>query len=84
VVARRAERLAALAGEIRASGGAAPIVIPCDLNNPMPATNRRRPWPPKEWRSSSSSNNAGFGLFGTRIELDRTEQLGIIAVTFAR
>jgi hypothetical protein len=25
-------------------------------------------------------NNAGFGLFGNAIELDRTEQLGIIAV----
>jgi len=31
LVARRADRLQALAGEIGASGGAAPIVIPCDL-----------------------------------------------------
>src|SRR5258706_10316590 len=31
LVARRADRLAALAGEITASGGTAPVVIPCDL-----------------------------------------------------
>ena len=31
MVARRADRLTALAGEIVAAGGAAPIVIACDL-----------------------------------------------------
>jgi uncharacterized protein len=31
LVARRADRLERLAGEITASGGAAPITIPCDL-----------------------------------------------------
>ena len=34
LVARRADRLAALAAEISASGGAAPIVIACDLGQP--------------------------------------------------
>ena len=34
LVARRADRLAALATEIAAKGGAAPIVIPCDLEQP--------------------------------------------------
>ena len=34
LVARRADRLAALAGEITAKGGAAPIVIACDLEQP--------------------------------------------------
>ncbi|MGL1488904.1 SDR family NAD(P)-dependent oxidoreductase, partial [Vibrio parahaemolyticus] len=31
LVARRADRLTALADELGAKGGAAPIVIPCDL-----------------------------------------------------
>ena len=34
LVARRADRLAALAGEITSAGGAAPIVIACDLEQP--------------------------------------------------
>src|SRR3981189_1291653 len=34
LVARRADRLAALATEIGTSGGAAPMVIPCDLEQP--------------------------------------------------
>ena len=46
----------------------------------MPATRLPRPWPPKASRSSIVVNNAGFGLFGHAIELDRAEQLGIIDV----
>ena len=34
LTARREDRLTALAAEITASGGAAPIVIPCDLQQP--------------------------------------------------
>src|SRR5947209_18668738 len=34
LAARRADRLAALAGEITSAGGAAPIVIACDLEQP--------------------------------------------------
>jgi len=34
LVARRADRLTALAAEIAAAGGAAPVVIPCDLGQP--------------------------------------------------
>ena len=34
LVARRADRLAALAGEIASAGGSKPIVIPCDLEQP--------------------------------------------------
>ena len=34
LVARRADRLEALAAEITAAGGPAPIVIPCDLVQP--------------------------------------------------
>ena len=34
LVARRADRLTTLADEIASAGGAAPIVIPCDLEQP--------------------------------------------------
>ena len=46
----------------------------------MPATRSPRPWPPKGVEVEYVVNNAGFGLFGHAIELDRAEQLGIIAV----
>ena len=34
LLARRSDRLTALAAEITAAGGAAPILIPCDLEAP--------------------------------------------------
>jgi len=79
LVARRAERLAALAGEIRASG-AAPIVIPCDLEQPDAGDKIAAALAAEGVEVEFVVNNAGFGLFGNAIELDRTEQLGIIAV----
>ncbi len=72
LVARRAERLAALASEIKASGGAAPMVIACDLDAAALAA--------EGVEVEFVVNNAGFGLFGNAVELDRAEQLGIIAV----
>ena len=80
LVARRADRLTALATEIAAAGGAAPIVIPCDLEQPTPATRLPRAWPPQGVEVEYVVNNAGYGLFGNAIELDRADQLGIIAV----
>ncbi len=80
LVARRAERLAALAGEIRASGGAAPIVIPCDLEQPGAGDKIAAALAAEGVEVEFVVNNAGFGLFGNAIELDRAEQLGIIAV----
>ena len=46
----------------------------------MPATRSPRRWPPQGVEVEYVVNNAGFGLFGHAIELDRAEQLGIIAV----
>jgi short-subunit dehydrogenase len=77
---RREDRLVALAAEIAASGKVAPIVIPCDLEQ-LGAT--------EEIAAALSAagvevdyvvNNAGFGLFGPSIKLDRAAQLGMIAV----
>src|SRR5258705_1027 len=80
LVARRAERLAALAGEIRASGGAAPIVIACDLEQPDAGDKIAAALAAEGVEVEFVVNNAGFGLFGNAVELDRAEQLGIIAV----
>ena len=80
LVARRVERLAALAGEIRASGGAAPIVIACDLERPDSGDKIAAALAAEGAEVEFVVNNAGYGLFGHAIELDRAEQLGIIAV----
>ena len=80
LVARRADRLAALAAEITASGGAAPLVIPCDLEQPDAGDKIAAALAAQEVEVEFVVNNAGFGLFGNAIELDRAEQLGIIAV----
>ena len=80
LVARRAERLAALAGEITASGGAAPIVIACDLEQPDAGDKIAAALAAEGVEVEFVVNNAGFGLFGNAVDLDRAEQLGIIAV----
>jgi short-subunit dehydrogenase len=80
LVARRAERLATLAGEIATAGGAAPIVIPCDLEQPDAGDKIAAVLAAEGVEVEYVVNNAGFGLFGNAIERDRAEQLGIIAV----
>jgi short-subunit dehydrogenase len=80
LVARRADRLAALADEITAAGGAAPIVIACDLEQPDASDRIAAALTAEDVEVEYVVNNAGFGLFGQAIELDRAEQLGMIAV----
>jgi short-subunit dehydrogenase len=78
LVARRADRLATLAGEIAAGGGAAPIVIACDLEQPDASDKVAAALAAEGVEVEYVVNNAGFGLFGNAIELDRAEQLGMI------
>jgi short-subunit dehydrogenase len=80
LVARRADRLEALAGEIGASGGAAPIVIPCDLEQADAGDKIAAALAAAGVEVEYVVNNAGFGKFGRAIKLNRAEQLGIIAV----
>jgi short-subunit dehydrogenase len=80
LTARRADRLMQLAGEITAAGGAAPIVIPCDLEQPDATDKIAAALAAENVEVEYVVNNAGFGLFGQAIELDRAEQLNIIAV----
>jgi short-subunit dehydrogenase len=80
LVARRADRLEKLAGEIVAKGGATPIVIPCDLEQPDAGDKIAAALAAAGVEVEYVVNNAGFGKFGRAIEIDRAEQLGIIAV----
>ena len=80
LVARRADRLTALAGEITAAGGAAPIVIPCDLEQPDGGDKIAEALAAAGVEVEYVVNNAGFGVFGHAVKRDRAEQLNIIAV----
>ena len=80
LVARRADRLETLAGEIVAAGGAVPIIIPCDLEQPDAGDKIAAALAAEGVEEEFVVNNAGFGLFGNAVEMDRAQQLGIIAV----
>jgi uncharacterized protein len=80
LVARRADRLKTLSGEITAAGGATPIVIPCDLEQSDAGDKIAAALAAEGVEVEFVVNNAGFGLFGNAIEMDRVEQLGIIAL----
>src|SRR4030088_101886 len=80
LVAGREHRLSALAEEITAAGGAAPIVIPSDLEQADAGDKIAAALTAAGVEVEYLINNAGFGLFGRAIERDRVEQLGIIAV----
>jgi short-subunit dehydrogenase len=80
LVARRADRLANLAAEIAAAGGAAPIVIPCDLEQPDSGAKIAAALSAEGVEVEYLVNNAGYGLFGNAVDRDREGQLGIIAV----
>jgi short-subunit dehydrogenase len=78
LVARRADRLASLAGEIVAAGGAAPIVIPCDLGQSEAGDKIAAALAAEGVEVEYVVNNAGFGLFGEAVKLSRAEQLGMV------
>jgi uncharacterized protein len=80
LVARRTDRLEALANEIKTAGGAAPIVIPCDLAQPDCGDRIAEALTASGVEVEYIVNNAGFGVFGRAIQRDRSNQLEIIAV----
>ena len=80
LVDRRADRLTTLASEIVAAGGTTPILIPCDLEHSDACDKIAAALTTEGVEVEFVVNNAGFGLFGNAIELDRAEQLGILAV----
>lgn len=80
LVARRTDRLTALASEITAAGGAAPVIIPCDLKQPDCGDRIAEALAANDVEVDYVVNNAGFGLFGRAVQRDRADQLDMIAV----
>jgi short-subunit dehydrogenase len=80
LVARRADRLTALASELTAAGRAAPIVIPCDLVQADCGDKIAESLAAAGVEVEYVVNNAGFGLFGKAVQRDRADQLEMIAV----
>jgi uncharacterized protein len=80
LVARRADRLAALVDELTKAGSKSPIQIPCDLEQACAADQIEAALKAAGVEVEYLVNNAGYGLFGQAVELDRAGQLGIIDV----
>ena len=78
LVARRKERLNALADEIGASGGHKPIVIAADLLERNAVREIAEVLEALGVEPQYVVNNAGFGLVGVAASLDRAEQLAMI------
>jgi short-subunit dehydrogenase len=80
LTARRADRLAQLAAEIKGAGRPEPVVIPCDLEARDAGETIEAALNAAGLEVEYLINNAGFGLFGESTRLDRSEQLGIVDV----
>ena len=78
LVARRADRLHALADEVAASGGRRPIIIACDLLQPGAVQRIGEALSAQAAEPQFVVNNAGFGLVGLATARDRAEQLQMI------
>ncbi|TLG72202.1 SDR family oxidoreductase [Methylocystis sp. B8] len=78
LVARRGERLEALADEIAAAGAARPLPIELDLTEHGAADALSERLGEAGVAPQFLVNNAGFGLMGRAIELDAAEQLAIV------
>lgn len=80
LVARRLDRLEALAQEIVKAGGEQPLVIVCDLQKHDAGDDIAAALAAAGVEPEYLVNNAGFGLFGEWLQLDRTEQLSMVDV----
>ena len=80
LTARRTDRLLALAQELKVQGKPEPIVIPCDLEAADAGDKIEAALASAGVELEYLVNNAGFGLYGPSLELDRAGQLGIIDV----
>lgn len=78
LVARRADRLHALADQLVAAGAPKPIVIQADLGRAGSVETIRDLLTAAGCEPQYVVNNAGFGLVGVAASLDREEQLAII------
>jgi uncharacterized protein len=80
LVARREDRLQALADEIAAAGSPKPLVIAADLQRGDAARLIGEALAAQGAEPQFMVNNAGFGLVGVAAALDRAEQLAMVDV----
>lgn len=78
LIARREDRLRALAGEIAASGARRPLVIAADLSRRDCGRTVGEALAAAGAEPQYVVNNAGFGLVGTAASRDRLEQLEMV------
>jgi short-subunit dehydrogenase len=78
LVARREDRLKALADEIAAAGRPRPAVVALDLGRRDAVASLAAELSARGLEPEIVVNNAGFGLSGTAAALDRDEQLAMI------
>ncbi|GAB7190970.1 SDR family oxidoreductase [Kineococcus sp. NUM-3379] len=80
LVARRADRLETLAGDLRARYGTTAHVVPFDLSAPSVATDLRDELVRRGVHATALINNAGFGTFGAFADDDPDHLARLIAV----
>lgn len=80
LVARRQDRLEALARDIVAAGGKQPLIIACDLAHADAGEVISAALASANAEAEYLVNNAGFGLMGEWLQLDRCEQLSMVDV----
>jgi short-subunit dehydrogenase len=78
LVARREDRLNALADELAKSGRPRPVVLALDLGRRDAVAALAAELSARGLEPAFVVNNAGFGLSGAAVALDRNEQLGMI------
>jgi hypothetical protein len=78
LVARREDRLHALADEIGSAGGGKPLVIVADLQRSEATREIGEALATQGYEPQFMVNNAGFGLVGSATSLERAEQLAMI------
>lgn len=78
LVARRADRLSALAAEIAATGASTPVTVPLDIAQPDAVAHIEKVLAARDFEPQYIVNNAGFGLIGPAASLDTDEQLAMI------
>ena len=83
LVARREERLRALADELIANGAPAPIVIACDLSGSGAGEAIAAALRAADAEPDYVVNNAGYGLFGAADAIPIAAQLDMIAVNIS-
>jgi short-subunit dehydrogenase len=78
LIARRENKLDALADEIAAGGRPRPLVLPIDLAQPGAGARIKAEFATQGLEPEYVVNNAGFGLVGEATQLDHAEQLAMI------